>query len=138
MTDHDPERSLQAKGDDLNKRLRKARQIELGTSRKEPKLSNEKSGLGQAFRMSTELISALLVGVGLGWGLDKLLDTKPWMMIICIFLGGAAGILNVYNTAMRMADDLNADLKEDLKETGASGATNGNDTGPEGRQSPEK
>jgi len=74
----------------------------------------------------------------LGWGLDTLLGTKPWMMIICIFLGGAAGILNVYNTAMRMADDVNEDLKEDLKETGASGATNGNNTDPEGRQSPEK
>jgi len=41
MTDHDPERSLQAKGDDLSKRLRKARQVELGTARKEPKLRNE-------------------------------------------------------------------------------------------------
>ena len=138
MTDHEPERSLQEQGDDLSKRLRKARQVELGTSRKEPKLRNEKSGLGQAFRMSSELISALLVGVGLGWGLDKMLGTKPWMMIICIFLGGAAGILNVYNTAMRMADDLNEDLKEDLKETGACGATNGNETEPDGRQSPKK
>ena len=138
MTDHDPERSLQAKGDDLSKRLRKARQIELGTARKEPKLRNEKSGLGQAFRMSTELISALLVGVGLGWGLDWLFGTKPWMMIICIFLGGAAGILNVYNTAMRMVDDVNEDLKEELKETEASGATNGNEPDTDGRQSSKK
>jgi len=138
MTDHDPRhdprRSLQEQGDDLTKRLHKARQVELGTSRKEPKLSNEKSGLGQAFRISTELISALLVGVGLGWGLDQLLGTKPWMMIICIFLGGAAGILNVYHTAMRMAED----LKEDLKETGPFDAINGNETDPDGRHPPEK
>ena len=138
MTDHDPERSLQEQGDDLSKRLHKARQFELGTSRKEPKLRNETSGLGQAFRISTELISALLVGVGLGWGLDELLGTKPWMMIICIFLGAGAGLLNVYNTAMRMVNDVNEDLKEDLKVSEATGATNGNETDPMDRHGPEK
>ena len=118
MTDHDPERpisgpSLEEKGHDLSARLKKAHQNELGTARKEPKLRNEASGLGQAFRIGTELISALLVGVAVGWGLDKLLGTKPWMMVIFIFLGGAAGILNVYHTAMRMAEDLEEESKED-------------------------
>lgn len=115
MADKDPERSLEERGDDLAKRLKQARATELGPSRKDPKLKNEASGLGQAFRIGTELLSALIVGVGLGWWFDHVLGTKPWMMITFIFLGGAAGIFNVYRTAMRMVEDLNE--SEDLDET---------------------
>ncbi|MBL4614966.1 MAG: AtpZ/AtpI family protein [Magnetovibrio sp.] len=122
MTDKDPERTLEERGDDLGKRLKKARAVELGPTRKEPKLKNEVSGLGQAFRIGTELISALIVGVGLGWWLDSVLGTKPWMMIIFIFLGGAAGMYNVYKTAMRMVEELN--------ETEGSDATNGAKSDP--------
>lgn len=124
MTDKDPERSLKEQGDALGKRLKQARKVELGPTRKEPKLKNEASGLGQAFRIGTELLSALIVGVGIGWGLDKLLGTKPIMMILFIFLGGAAGIYNVYKTAMRMVEDLN--------ESEGSDATNGAESDPSG------
>lgn len=134
MTDQDSKRSLGEKSDDLAKRLHQARQVELGTKRSEPKLRNEVSGLGQAFRIGAELISGLVVGVLLGWWLDHVLDTKPWMMIICIFLGGAAGMLNVYRTAMRMVDDLN----KDLDESEASDATNGNETDPSDQSGPKK
>jgi len=33
--------------------------------------------LGMAWRLSTELVVAVLVGAGLGWGLDKLFGTAP-------------------------------------------------------------
>ena len=122
MTNHDPDRTLEEQGDDLAKRLHKAHQSELGSARKAPKLQNESSGLGQAFRISTEMISALLVGVGMGWTLDRAFDTKPVMMVICIFLGGAAGLLNVYKTAMRMAENID----KDSKESDAKNATNEN------------
>lgn len=112
MTNHDPDRSLEEKGADLAQRLRKAHQSDLGPTLNAPKLRNESSGLGQAFRLSTEMISALLVGVGMGWVLDRAFDTKPIMMVICIFLGGAAGLLNVYKTAMRMAGNIEKDSNE--------------------------
>jgi len=115
---------LTDRGDALTRRLREARKLELGTARKEPDLNSEASGLGQAFRIGAEMISALLVGVGIGWGLDTLLGTKPWMMVIFIFLGGAAGILNVYHTAMRMAEDLSDDLKENSTKSDAFDGTN--------------
>lgn len=41
----------------------------------------------------------MAVGLGIGWLLDVWLDTRPWMMIIFIVLGGAAGVLNVYRMA---------------------------------------
>ena len=48
------------------------------------------------FRIGTELISGVIVGAGLGYVLDKIFDTQPLLLIIFLFLGGAAGFLNVY------------------------------------------
>lgn len=48
------------------------------------------------FRVGTELLSGVLVGAALGYFLDGLLGIKPWLLIICLFLGGGAGFLNVY------------------------------------------
>jgi len=57
------------------------------------------SGLGMAFRIGTELVAALAVGVGIGLLLDHWLDTGPWFLVVCFFLGAAAGMLNVYRAA---------------------------------------
>ena len=59
-------------------------------------------GLAQAFRTGIELVSALAVGVGIGFGLDKWLDTTPWFLVVFFFLGAAAGFLNVYRAASRI------------------------------------
>lgn len=48
------------------------------------------------FRVGTELLSGVLVGAALGYFLDRLLGTQPWLLILFIFLGGGAGVLNVY------------------------------------------
>jgi ATP synthase protein I len=50
---------------------------------------------GQAFRLSSELLAGILVGTLLGWGIDRLLGTTPWALVAGIFLGFAAGVLNV-------------------------------------------
>jgi ATP synthase protein I len=63
------------------------------------------SALGLAFRISLELVVAVVVGAGIGWALDRWLGTAPWGMIILFFLGVAAGMVNVYRaiTGMGMA-----------------------------------
>ncbi len=65
-----------------------------------------KSALGLAFRVSVELVSALAVGVAIGWALDTWLGTSPWMMIVFIVLGGMAGMMNVYRVAKRLGNGL--------------------------------
>ena len=65
---------------------------------------NEKRGsfIGSAFKLGTELVAAVAVGTIIGFILDTLFDTKPWLIIIFFFLGAAAGMLNVVRAANRM------------------------------------
>ena len=65
--------------------------------------------LGIAGRFATELVAALIVGGGLGWGVDWLFSrfgfhTRPVFLIVFFVLGAGAGIRNV----MRAATELNA------------------------------
>ena len=57
---------------------------------------------GSAFKLGTELVSAVLVGTIIGFILDTWFDTKPWLIIIFFFLGSIAGILNVIKVAKKM------------------------------------
>lgn len=64
----------------------------------EPENSNRSgsAALGRAFRVGSEMLAGLLVGGLLGLGLDTVLNTKPWLLLVGVFLGFAAGVLNVY------------------------------------------
>ena len=96
--------------DDFDARLAKARHARLGPkAAKEDETDSSKAGVSQAFRIGIDLLSALMVGTFIGWFLDDWLDTKPWFLIIFILLGGAAGMLNLYRTAMTMVDEVEAE-----------------------------
>ena len=56
------------------------------------------SGARVALRATTDMVAALVVGGGLGYGLDSWLGTKPWFMIIMFFLGAIAGFVNIYRS----------------------------------------
>ena len=63
---------------------------------------SQSSKLGIAFKMSTELVAAVLVGTIIGFILDTWFGTKPWLILIFFFVGVVAGILNVIRSAKRM------------------------------------
>ena len=60
------------------------------------------SSIGAAFKLSTELVSAVAVGTIIGFILDKTFGTKPWLILIFFFVGVITGILNVIRSAKRM------------------------------------
>ena len=60
------------------------------------------SPIGSAFKLSTELISAVAVGTIIGFILDKTFGTKPWLILIFFFVGVIAGITNVVRSAKNM------------------------------------
>ena len=66
--------------------------------------NNGSSGffMGNAFKLGSEMVSAVLVGTIIGFILDSWFDTKPWLIIIFFFLGAFAGMLNVIRTANKM------------------------------------
>jgi ATP synthase protein I len=60
------------------------------------------AALGQALRLGIELVAGVGVGFFIGWGLDRLFGTAPFLMVVFLGLGAAAGIMNVMRTAKRM------------------------------------
>ena len=62
------------------------------------------SGYGQAMKLSSEFIAGVLVGAGLGWGIDRVFDISPWGLIVFLMLGFGAGVLNVLRSAKLIED----------------------------------
>ncbi len=61
------------------------------------------SPMGLGVRVGVELVSALAVAAAIGWGLDRWLGTKPWLLGLFVLLGGAAGVANVWRLMMPRA-----------------------------------
>lgn len=59
------------------------------------------SALGAGMRAASEMVAGVLVGTGLGFLLDRFFGTKPWLLIIFMMLGMAAGFRNIYRLGMR-------------------------------------
>jgi len=84
----------------------------LKIAKKNIKVIEEKKGgsnatsFGKALKISTELVSAVVVGSTIGFLLDNWFDTKPLLIISFFFIGVAAGILNVFRSAKAMQKNL--------------------------------
>jgi len=77
--------------------------IETAKTKNTSSLKTKKvSGAGFGFKISTEIIAALVVGVGIGLVVDKYLGTKPFGLIIFFIFGALAGFLNVYRVMRRI------------------------------------
>ena len=60
------------------------------------------SNIGVAFKLSTEMVAAVVVGTIIGFILDNWFGTKPWLILIFFFVGVITGILNVFRSAKNM------------------------------------
>ena len=56
------------------------------------------SALGIGLRVGIELVSALVVAVAIGYGLDRLFHTTPILTAVFVPVGGVAGVLNLWRT----------------------------------------
>ena len=70
--------------------------------KKEKLKFQKKSGAGFGFKISTEIVAALIVGVGIGLLVDNYFNSKPFGLIIFFVLGALAGFLNVYRVMRRI------------------------------------
>jgi ATP synthase protein I len=108
MSEHDPDDRRLA---EIEERLRKAR--EKRDEVRQVEAPNSK--LGIAFRLVTELMAAVIVGGAIGWGLDRVLGTGPFLLIVMFMVGVAAGIFTVVRTAQQMNRDQAAKDAESSK-----------------------
>jgi ATP synthase protein I len=65
-------------------------------------------GMAYGMRMAAELVAAVLVGGIIGWGLDRVLGSKPWLFLLFFVLGFAAGVVNVVRAYERMQREFGA------------------------------
>src|ERR1700740_2235909 len=97
------EDALSARLGSLQQRLSQLRDSrELGTDQPEGGSEGgaaKASAMALGFRLSSELVGGVLVGAAIGWGIDRLLSTSPFGLIVCLLLGLAAGVVNVVRSA---------------------------------------
>jgi len=103
-SEHDPlsqeeREALRRRASDLGRRLEEVH------ARKAPPVEDAKSrgnALGQAYKILIELVVGVVIGAGLGWFFDKQFGTQPWLMVLMLIVGFAAGMANVVRVAKRM------------------------------------
>ncbi len=95
--------------DELSHRLdalksRLGESVNQADSVEKDKPSADKTGMAMAFRLSSEFIGGVLVGGAIGYGLDFVLGTGPWGMIVFLLFGFCAAILNVLRSSGMVAE----------------------------------
>lgn len=94
---------------ELATRIARARQDRTAAEAASSVRQNEMTGWGRGFRFAGEFVAAIIVGGVMGYVLDRVLGTSPILMIALLFVGFAAGVLNV----IRAAAQMNAPAPED-------------------------
>ncbi|MFA6147513.1 MAG: AtpZ/AtpI family protein [bacterium] len=74
--------------------------------------------LGKYSALGLEMALSVVIGMGIGYYLDRWLGTGPWLMIVWIALGFAAGVRSLYRAAVRSGKDLERDEEERRKPPG--------------------
>ena len=104
--DNRPAREGRAKGSltsDLGARIARAKvEAAVDEAQSAPGPQRDMTGLGRGMRLGSEFIAAILVGAGMGYLLDRWLGTSPWLLLVMLLIGFAAGVLNVVRAAAEM------------------------------------
>lgn len=93
MSDRDE--GLEERREQLGAELAKHRSEAREDESRDRKAEQGRKGYAQAMKLSSEFISAIIVGALLGYLFDRFVGTAPWGMIVLLLLGFCAGVLNV-------------------------------------------
>lgn len=92
----------------LEERIAKAKAANEPT----PRTDDHYSRAHLAWRMVIELVAGLLIGLGIGYGLDLLFGTLPIFLVLFTLLGFAAGV----QTMVRSAREVEKKLADEAAE----------------------
>ena len=65
--------------------------------------NNNGNGYSIGLKISLDLMSSILVGAFIGYGLDKVFSTKPVFFIIFLVLGIIAGFYSLFKTIKKLS-----------------------------------
>jgi ATP synthase protein I len=85
--------------DSLGERLRQAQDQEAERTGRARKPGDANYRLGN--QVLSYLIGGPAGGALIGWVLDRMLGTSPWLLLILLFLGMAAGFWNIVKLSNR-------------------------------------
>ena len=74
------------------------------------------SNMAEGLKYASEFSAAVLVGAALGWGIDHFTGSGPWGLLVGMFLGFCAGVMNVVRAAREGMDGSGEDLPPELDE----------------------
>jgi ATP synthase protein I len=97
----------------LEERIEAARGPKAGEARQRSK--TEISALG--WRLVTELLAGMLLGLAIGYGLDRLFGTLPLFLVVFALLGFAAGV----RTMLRSVEEVKGKKPVDATGDGGDG-----------------
>ena len=69
--------------------------------------------LGRYGALGFEMALSVLIGLGIGYYLDKWLGTAPWLMLLWLVFGFAAGFRSLYRAALRSEKEQEKEKSED-------------------------
>ena len=86
----------------FEQRLAAAQAAAEGRTNRDPAQSSAGSAsqaVNFAMRLGVELVAAMVIAVVIGWGMDRIFHTKPWLMIVMVRVGLADGLRNLVRAA---------------------------------------
>lgn len=118
---NDREDSLEARRRQLGAELANRQATAAENDAKEAKADASRKGFAEAMKLSSEFISAIIVGAILGYLFDRFLSTSPWGLIVFLLIGFCAGVLNVLRAAGKVASPHPADRRAELNNRNGDG-----------------
>ncbi len=108
--------------DDLKARIDKARGDY--ENRHRPKGRNATHGAaGAALFHAFQLVASVLVGLGIGFAIDKFAGTGPWGMLIFLVFGVIAGFRSIIRSAQALTHQaMTAETMKQDESTGSEGS----------------
>jgi ATP synthase protein I len=120
--DRDEEAALRARLDRLSGALKARKPPEPASAPSaQPKADGMGSAMSMGLRAGSEFVSAVIVGAGVGWVLDRGLGTNPAFLIVFFMIGVAAGVWNV----IRVTSPKGGGPNQDSRLSGEEGADKG-------------
>ena len=74
--------------------------------------------LGHYSALGLEMAVSVVIGLAVGHYLDEWLGTGPWLTVVWLGIGFAAGVRSLYRAALRSGRDLEKDEEEKRKPGG--------------------